>query len=450
MDNGNNYYIHNARIVNEGKVFPGDLLIQEGKITRILGRQALTDDVEMDPLTRYIDASGCLLLPGGIDEHVHFREPGLTHKGDFTSESRAAVAGGICSVIDMPNTVPQTTTIALWEEKQAAAEGRMHTNYAFYLGATDQNLEEIKRADPKKVAGVKLFLGSSTGNMLISDQSVLERIFQWQGLPLLAHCEDEEIIRSNLEKAKKACGEEIPFRMHPEIRSSEACLLSSQKAVQAARKYRAPLHILHVSTAEELELLSESYPEITMEASPSYLFFCDEDYDHLGCRMKCNPAIKKAGDREAIIRAMQEGRICCVGSDHAPHTWDEKNRPYLSSPSGMPMVAHTLPLLMELVFEKKLKLHQVAELLSHGPARLLKIKNKGFIREGYDADIALVETDIEQTVTSEQLPYRCGWSPLEGMTLHSRIRSTFVNGQRVFHEGRHIGKPSGKPLHFDR
>lgn len=450
METRNNFYIHNATIVNEGKTFQGDLLIQGGKIARIMGKNALTEDVEMHPQTMFIDATGCLLLPGGIDEHVHFRDPGLTHKGDFHSESRAAVAGGVCTVLDMPNTVPQTTTNALWEEKQASAEGRMYTNYAFYLGATNGNFEEIINADPNRVAGVKLFLGSSTGNMLLSDDTVLERLFKWQGLPFAAHCEDEGIIRNNLAAAKEQYGENVPFRMHPQIRSAEACLLSTKKAVEAAGKYNAPLHILHVSTEAELELLSDKTPGITMEACPSYLFFTDRDYDRLGCRIKCNPSVKRPEDRDALLRALQDGRIKCIGSDHAPHTWEEKDKPYLQSPSGMPMVAHTLPLLLELVWEKKLKITQVAELFSHNPARLLGIENKGFVREGYDADLVLVEPGCEETVERGSLPYRCGWSPLEGMRLHHRIHTTFVNGTQAYRLGKWGEKAEGRPLYFKR
>ena len=448
MDETDNYYIHNAFIVNEGKLFQGDILVKEGKIARIMGKNALVDDIAMEPGTRFIDATGLYLLPGGIDEHVHFRDPGLTRKGDFLSESRAAVAGGICSVLDMPNTLPQTTSIARWEEKQASAEGRMYTNYAFYLGATNHNLDEITRSDRRKVAGVKLFLGSSTGDMLLSDETVLHALFQWKGLPFLAHCEDETTIRVNTEKAKTTYGDDAPFRIHPEIRSREACLLSSEKAVKMAQQYNAPLHILHVSTVEELSLLNADYPEITMEVCPSYLFFNDKDYDKLGCRIKCNPAIKTAADQEALLQALQHNRFRCIGSDHAPHSWDEKDRPYFQSPSGMPMVAHTLPLLLELVWEKKLKMVQVAELLSHGPASLLGICRKGYIREGYDADLVLVE--MNEAPSSADIPYRCGWSPLEGRRLHGRIHSTFVNGKCVYRLGKFADKAEGKPMEFDR
>lgn len=450
MDSSDNYYIHNARIVNEGKIFSGDLLVQEGKIARILGKNTLTDDIQMHPQTRFVDATGCMLLPGGIDEHVHFRDPGLTRKGDFYSESRAAVAGGVCSVLDMPNSVPQTVTNSLWEKKQESAAGRMFTNYAFYIGATNDNFEEIRKADTEHVPGIKLFLGSSTGNMLLSDETVMENLFKWQGLPMLAHCEDETVIRNNTEEAVRKFGEQIPFRMHPQIRSEEACIRSTQKAVEMARRYSTPLHILHVSTAAELELLSDNHPEISMEACPSYLFFNDNDYDSLGCRIKCNPAIKKRTDAEALTLALQQGRIRCIGSDHAPHTWEEKDKPYLQSPSGMPMVAHTLPLLLELVWRNILKITQVTELFCHNPARLLHIRNKGFIRQGYDADLVLVEPGTIQTVTRDRLPYRCGWSPLEGMTLHHRIRSTFVNGRRVYNDGTFARNANGKPLCFER
>jgi dihydroorotase len=326
----------------------------------------------------------------------------------------------------------------------------MYTNYAFYLGATNNNMDEILKADPQRVPGVKLFLGSSTGNMLLSDTSMLDRLFQWQGLPFLAHCEEEQLIRDNLTAAIGRFGDRIPFRMHPHIRSAEACLRSTRKAVEAAEKYHAPLHILHVSTAQELELLSDLHPEITMEICPSYLFFSEEDYERLGCRIKCNPAIKSKTDQEALTSALQQGRIRCVGSDHAPHTWEEKALPYIQSPSGMPMVGHTLLLLLELVWEDKLKLTQVPELFSHGPARLLQIAERGFVREGCRADLVLVETGVTETVTKGQLHYRCGWSPLEGFTLHHRIHSTFVNGKRVFHKGRFSETAAGEPLFFDR
>ena len=450
LKSGNNFFIHNAHIVNENKVFQGDVLVQDGIITRIMGNGKPIDNLEMIPETRYIDAEGLYLLPGGIDEHVHFREPGLTHKGDFESESRAAIAGGICSVLEMPNTIPQTTTKALWEEKQDAAKNRMHCNYAFYIGATNHNLEEIKNLDPRKVAGVKLFLGSSTGDMLLSDDNVLEALFQWQGMPFLAHCESESIIRANMEEARKQYGEQAPFRIHPVIRSAEACYLSSRKAVEKAKQYNTPLHILHVSTQKELSLLDNQHPEITMEACPSYLFFSDEDYDRLGCKIKCNPAIKGTTDQKALLHALQTGMIYCVGSDHAPHTWEEKNRDYFHSPSGMPMVQHSLLLLLELCHQKQLKLTQVTDLFSHHPAQLLQIADKGFIREGYDADLVLVDLSQTTVVSAENSLYRCQWNPLEGMTLHARIVSTFVNGNRVYHEGKCSEHIHGKPLTFNR
>lgn len=444
------YYIHHATIVNENKVFKGDVLLQDGRISRIMGEHSKVEDVELAPDTRFVEADGCYLMPGGIDEHVHFRDPGLTHKGDFLTESRAAVAGGITSVLDMPNTLPQTTTRALWEQKAQSAEGRMYTNYAFYLGATNHNFSEILAADPQKVAGVKLFLGSSTGDMLLSDEQTLDRLFQWKGMPFLAHCEEETIIRNNTEKAKKQYGETAPFRIHAGIRSEEACYLSSQKAVERARKYRAPLHILHVSTRKELSLLSEAYPEITMEACPSYLFFSEKDYDRFGCRIKCNPSIKTEDDRQAILEALQDGRIRCVGSDHAPHTWSEKDQDYFHSPSGMPMVQHSLLLLMELVHEGKLRLTRIPELLSHHPAELLKIKNKGFIQEGYDADLVLVDPFQNTLVETDNTYYACAWSPLSGRTFHSRIRTTFVNGRIVYNQGHFSSKAEGSPLCFDR
>ncbi len=450
MGTANHYYIHDAHIVNENKIFQGDVVVQEGKISRILGRNAPVEELTLHPDTRYVDASGLYLLPGGIDEHVHFREPGLTHKGGFESESRAAVAGGVCSVLEMPNTVPQTTTRALWEAKQESAAGKMHCNYAFYIGATNHNLEEIKMADPQKVAGVKLFLGSSTGDMLLSDDAVLAQLFQWQGMPLLAHCESESLIRANTEAAKQQYGEKAPFRIHAQVRSEEACYQSSLRAVQMARKYRAPLHILHVSTQKELTLLDGQYPEITMEVCPSYLFFSEKDYDNLGCKIKCNPSIKSEDDRNALLQALLENRIYCVGSDHAPHTWEEKNKDYFHSPSGLPMVQHSLLLLLELCHQQKLKLTQVANLFSHHPARLLQMADKGFIREGYDADLVLVNLSETTEVTTANSYYHCQWTPLEGRCLHGRIVSTFVNGFRAYHEGGFGEGIHGKPLSFNR
>ena len=450
MGAANHYYIHDAHIVNENKIFQGDVVIQEGKISRVMGKNANVEELNLHPDTQFVDASGQYLFPGGIDEHVHFREPGLTHKGDFESESRAAVAGGVCSVLEMPNTVPQTTTRALWESKQESAAGKMHCNYAFYIGATNHNLEEIKMADPQKVAGVKLFLGSSTGDMLLSDDSVLEQIFKWQKLPLLAHCESETVIRANTEAAKLQYGENAPFRIHAQVRSEEACYQSSLKAVQMAKKYRAPLHILHISTQKELTLLDGRYPEITMEACPSYLFFSEKDYDNLGCKIKCNPSIKRESDREALLNALQENRIYCVGSDHAPHTWEEKNKDYFHSPSGMPMVQHSLLLLLELCHRQKLKLTQVANLFSHHPAQLLHMANKGFIREGYDADLVLVSLTETTTVTADNSLYRCQWTPLEGSCLHARIVSTFVNGYRAYHNNTVSKQHYGAQITFNR
>lgn len=450
MAETNNYYIHNANIVNEDKIFQGDILVQNGKIARIMGSKLPIDEIAMHPDTRYVDATGYFLLPGGIDEHVHFREPGLTHKGCFESESRAAVAGGICSILDMPNTIPQTTTCSQWEAKQESASGKMYCNYAFYIGATSQNLEEVKKADKRKVAGVKLFLGSSTGDMLISDENIIESLFKWQEMPLLAHCESEPIIRANTEKFKQQYGENAPFRIHTQVRSEEACYQSSLKAIKIAQKYHTPLHILHISTEKELSLLDERHPQITMEVCPSYLFFSEKDYDRLGCKIKCNPSIKTEKDKEALLQALKNNRIQCVGSDHAPHCWEEKNNSYFNSPSGMPMVQHSLLVLLELCYQKKLKITQVANLLSHHPAKLLQIEHKGFIREGYDADLVLVDLEQTTVVNRSNCYYQCQWSPLEGECLHARIRSTFVNGCLAYDNGTFSKQHFGKPIIFNR
>lgn len=446
----NNFYIYNASIVNEHKVFKGNVLVQDGIISRVIGAHTHPDNIEINPVTKFINAEGLFLLPGGIDEHVHFRDPGLTCKGDFFSESRAAVAGGICSVIDMPNTIPQTTGIDAWQKKQSSARGRMFTNYAFYLGATNHNMEEIKRADRNKVAGVKMFFGSSTGDMLLSDENTINKLFQWKGLPFLAHCEEDSIIKNNFSEAMEKYGDSCDFGLHPIIRSEEACYQCSLKVIQTAKKFHTPIHILHVSTAKELKLISEKHPEISLEICPSYLFFCDKDYKKYKYRIKCNPSIKTEEDREALIDGIDKGLFTCAGSDHAPHTIEEKDKSYFQSPSGIPMVQHTFQILLELCHEKKIKITSVVELMSHGPARLLNIKNKGFIKEGYDADLVLIDMGRQSSVHKDNLYYKCKWSPLEGFTFNSVIHTTFVNGKITYNLGRFASKAEGKPLIFNR
>ncbi|MDD3280360.1 MAG: dihydroorotase [Bacteroidales bacterium] len=446
----NNYFIYNAYIVNEKKIFRGDVLIQHGKINKIIKEGAAIDEICMANDTQFIDASDMYLLPGVIDEHVHFREPGLTHKGSFLSESKAAVAGGVTSVMDMPNVIPQTTTLTHWKEKMQLAEKKMYTNYAFYLAATDTNWEEIKHLDTKRVCGIKLFIGSSTGNMLISDSHVLEKILQFQKVPLVAHCEDESIIRANTESMKAVYGEDIPIGKHPLIRSEEACYLSSRNLIELAKKYNASLHILHISTAKELALFTKEFPSISGEICVAYLFFDDSHYQTLGTKMKCNPAIKTIDDKRELIKALSDTRIASIASDHAPHSAEEKNNTYLKAPSGIPMVQHTLPLMLELYWRKEIRLQTIVEKMCHAPARLFQIEKRGFIKENFYADLVLVNVNRSVKINSESIYYHCGWSPFENTELHTSIEKTFVNGVLAFDNGVFSNEPNGKPLFFNR
>ena len=456
METRNNFYIHNAIIVNEGKTFQGDLLIQGGKIARIMGKNALTEDVEMHPQTMFIDATGCLLLPGGIDEHVHFRDPGLTHKGDFHSESRAAVAGGVCTVLDMPNTVPQTTTNALWEEKQASAEGRMYTNYAFYLGATNDNLAEVVKTDPKKVCGIKLFMGSSTGNMLVDKNEVLVRLFRESPCLIAAHCEDEQIIHANTVCSKDLAskGEVVlDASIHPFIRTSEACYKSSFKAVEMAEHFGARLHVLHISTQRELSLFRNNIPlkdkKITAETCPHYLWFDAHDYEDKSFAIKCNPAIKSHRDKEALLQAVREGLIDTIGTDHAPHLLEEKfTGDYFTSKSGFPSIQHSLDIMVNAMGKESLPM--LVQLMCHNPAVLYQIDRRGFIREGYHADLALVDMNVGRMISNQTEYSKCGWTPYDGLQTHCTVTHTFVNGNLVFENGMFHEESKGERIVFDR
>lgn len=449
MKTNDNYFIHNAFIVNEGRIFQGDVLVQNGKIAKILKSSAPVEDLLMNDNTQFVDGTGKYLLPGVIDEHVHFREPGLTHKGDMYSESRAAVAGGVTSVMDMPNVNPQTTSIKLLEEKFALAKGSMFTNYSFYIGATNHNLEDIKKIDNSSICGIKLFMGSSTGDMLVSDESILEQIFQIKHIPIAIHSENEEIILNNLEKAKEKYGEDIPMSQHEFIRSEEACYTATEKAVNLARQYGTQLHVLHITTGKELSLFSDEFPNITSEVCVAYLYFDDTDYIRLKTKIKCNPAIKTAADKESLIKAVTSGKISSIGSDHAPHTPEEKQNSYLKAPSGIPMIQHTLPLMLEFYKQEKIKLQQIVELMSHAPARIYNIKERGFIKEGYFADLVLVDMEQDTIINPDNVMYKCGWSPFENMQLHTSIEKTFVNGQLIFDNGK-FDSPAGMPLKFAR
>jgi dihydroorotase len=408
------------------------------------------EDLFLEDDTVFIDATNKYLLPGVIDEHVHFREPGLTHKGDMYSESRAAVAGGITSVMDMPNVFPQTTTNDLLDEKYRLAEGKMFTNYSFYLGATNHNIAQIRQADTSRVCGIKIFMGSSTGDMFVSDDEILRELFQIQTLPVAVHCEDENIITNNIQEVKKHYGEEIPIEQHPKIRSEDACFTSTQKAVALAQQYGTKLHILHLSTAKELTLLSNQYPNISAEVCVAYLYLDENDYPSLGTKMKCNPSIKQSSDKTALFEALLSGHIATIASDHAPHTQEEKENTCFQSPSGIPVVQHSLLLMLELYRENKIKLQTIVDRMSHAPARIFEIAQRGFIREGYFADLVLVDMEQETLINTDTIYYKCKWSPFEGKKIHARIDKTFVNGELVYDDGNFPAPPHGQALQFNR
>ncbi len=441
--------IKNANIVNEGIITKGDVLIQNGLIAEI------SESISMKSAdTKVIDADGSYLLPGMIDDQVHFREPGLTHKATIESESRAAIAGGITSFIEMPNTIPQATTIDLLEEKFAIAEKTSWANYSFMFGGTNNNIEEILKVDETKVAGLKLFLGSSTGNMLVDDPKVLEEIFSKTKLLISAHCEDETIINNNLNKFKAQYGDDIPIALHPEIRSEEACYVSSSRAIALAKKTGARLHVFHVSTEKETHLFSNKTPlsekKITAEVCLHHLWFSEEDYKSLGTKIKWNPAIKTKKDRVGLLKAVLEDRIDIIATDHAPHTLKEKSNVYTSVPSGGPLVQHALIALLEMAHKKLISIEKIVEKTAHNPAILFQIKDRGFIRRGYKADLVLVDMNSPWTVNKENILYKCGWSPFEGTVFKSRVTHTFVNGSLIYENRKFANQSSAERLIFNR
>ncbi|WP_392437602.1 dihydroorotase [Cruoricaptor ignavus] len=440
--------IKNARIVNEGRIFESDLLIENGLIAEI------AESIAEDSLDKIIDASGKMLIPGIIDDQVHFREPGLTHKGDIESESKAAVAGGVTSFFDQPNTVPNTVSQELLEEKNQLAEGNSYANFGFSMGGTNDNLDEILKTNPRKTPAVKLFLGSSTGNMLVDNPEVLEEIFSKVAMPICVHCEDEATIRENTERFQAEFGDDIPVKFHPQIRSAEACYISSSKAVELAEKTGAKLHIYHISTAKETELFRNDIPlkdkKITAEVCVHHLHFCDEDYSEKGTLIKWNPAVKTKADREALWQALLDDRIDIIATDHAPHTFEEKQQPYTKCPSGAPLVQHSLNVMLEYHRQGKISLEKIVEKMCHNPAILFQVERRGFIREGYFADLVLVDLDAEYTVSKDNILYKCGWSPLEGETFHSQITHTFVNGNLACENGKFSDKKFGERLRFER
>jgi len=445
-----NILIKNARIVNEGKSFLSDLLVIDEKINTI----GTPDPRNIPSVTKIIDASGLLLIPGVIDDQVHFREPGLTHKGDIFSESRAAVAGGVTSFMDMPNTNPQTVTIDILYDKYRIGSENSFTNYSFYFGATNTNLDDVLRLDHSSVCGIKLFMGSSTGNMLVDNEEALKALFSKTSLPIAAHCEDEPIIRKNSEIYRERYGEAVPVKMHPLIRSREACFKSSSHAVNLAKEYNTRLHILHLSTADELRLFSNDLPlsqkRITGEVCVHHLWFDDSSYDRLGALIKWNPAIKTRFDRDALINGVNNNLIDIVATDHAPHTLAEKENSYFKSPSGGPLIQHTLVIMLELWHRKLFSLEKIIEMMCHNPAILFNIRKRGFIREGYQADLCLVDPSSPWTVSKQNLLYKCGWSPFEGQTFTSKVVKTIVNGTIVYDDGIIDNDFRGQRLMFDR
>lgn len=440
--------IRNARIINEGRIFQSDVRLRGNLIDTIAVA------IPADPNDAIINATGQYLIPGAIDDQVHFREPGLTHKGDIASESRAAIAGGITSFIEQPNTVPNTVTQQALADKYSLADGKAYANYGFMMGATNDNLDEVLATNPRNVPGIKIFLGSSTGNMLVDKEAVLERIFSQTPMLIAVHCEDEQTIRKNLEKFKAQYGENIPAECHPQIRSAEACYLSSSKAVALAKKTGARLHVFHLSTAREMELFRNDIPleekKITAEVCIHHLWFSDADYAEKGNFIKWNPAVKADSDRTVLWEALNDGRIDVIATDHAPHTFDEKSQPYLNAPSGGPLVQHAVAAMFQAAAEGKITLEKVVEKMAHNPAKLFKIERRGFIREGYYADLALVHPDAPWTVTNDNILYKCGWSPFEGTTFKPRVTHTFVNGELVYENGTVNPAPQGQRLLFDR
>ncbi|MDJ0646288.1 MAG: dihydroorotase [Flavobacteriaceae bacterium] len=439
--------IRNATIVNEGKTFVGDILI-EGEFIKKIAPSIHDVDAET------FDATGKLLMPGVIDDQVHFREPGLTHKATIETESKAAVAGGITSFIEMPNTVPQATTQELLEQKFDIAAKTSYANYSFMFGGTNDNLDELLKTDPQKVAAIKLFLGSSTGNMLVDDDVVLRKIFSSTKMIIAVHCEDETTIRKNLAEAKERFGDDIPIELHPKIRSEEACYLSSSKAIALAKETGARLHVFHLSTAKETELFRNDIPleekQITAEVCTHHLWFDDSNYKEKGTHIKWNPAVKTKRDKEGLWKALLDDRIDVLATDHAPHTLEEKAQVYTKAPSGGPLVQHALLVMLEANKQGKISLEKLVEKMCHNPAKLFQIEKRGFIREGYYADLVLVNRATPQTVSKDTILYKCGWSPFEGTTFHSTITHTFINGDLIFNQGTFNDEIKGKRLTFNR
>lgn len=450
-----NFIIYNGTIVNEGRQAVGSLVITDGRIAEVITEA----NANLNKYTDHeiIDAKDCYVLPGIIDTHVHFREPGLTHKADIASESRAAAFGGITSYFDMPNTNPQTTTLEALREKQALAKEKSLVNWTFFPGATNDNIEEIEQMDASEIPGIKLFMGSSTGNMLVDKYGSLIKIFQSaakSGLVVMAHCEDTEIINANMKKTKEQMGEDPDVMFHPIIRSEDACMESSCLAANLARQTGANLHIAHISTEAELNAIyspttSDELPQITSEATVAHLMFDNNDYRTLGARIKCNPAIKKPSDKEALRKGLMNGQISTIGTDHAPHCIEEKQGGAAKAMSGMPMIQFSLPTMLSLVDEGVLSIEKLVQLMAHNPAKLFDVEERGFIREGYKADITIVKPQAPWTVTKECIQSKCGWSPMEGRTYNWQVRDTICNGSFVLRDGKLSENNKGEQIRFN-
>ncbi len=442
--------ISGATIVNEDKIFIGDVFLNGGFIEQIIREKDNPDYNGYE----IIDARGLYLLPGVIDDQVHFRDPGLTYKGDIYTESRAAVAGGVTSFMDMPNTIPNCLTQELLEEKYLHAADKSLANFSFYMGASNDNLDEIVKTNPKNVCGIKVFMGSSTGNMLVDSDEALSGIFSSAPTLVAVHCEDEDTIIRNTKEYHNIYGDDAPTRIHPEIRSVEACYLSSAKAVKLAKKYETRLHVLHLTSEKEMSLFNNDIPlvekKITAEVCVHHLWFSDKDYDRKGNFIKWNPSIKAVSDREALLEAVRNNKIDVIATDHAPHTLEEKERVYFKAPSGGPMVQHSLVAMLEFYHKGKFSINKVVEKMCHNPAILFNVDKRGFIRKGYHADLVLVDLESNNTVKRKDVLYKCRWSPMEGETFHSTVISTFVNGNKVYNRGEFCEEKKGERLKFNR
>ena len=439
--------IRNAQIVNEGQIFRSDVFIKDGFIAQISNAIEASADI-------IIDADGKYLIPGVIDDQVHFREPGLTHKAEIYTESKAAVAGGITSFMEMPNTNPQTLTQELLEEKYKRASEVSLANYSFFMGASNDNLEEVLKTNPRNVGAVKIFMGSSTGNMLVDNRVVLEKIFKESKMLIAVHCEDEETVKANAELARQEFGEDVPIKEHPKIRSVEACYKSSSMAIELAKKYDTRLHVFHLSTAKEIELFRNDIPleekRITAEVCIHHLWFDDSQYAEKGTHIKWNPAVKSKRDRDQLFQALLDDKLDIIATDHAPHTLEEKDNTYFKAPSGGPLVQHALSAMLEFYHQGKISLEKVVEKMCHAPAVCFQLEGRGFIRKGYAADLVLVDLDNPWEVSKENILYKCKWSPFEGTTFQSKVTHTWINGHLAFKGGHFDESQKGQRLLFDR